>query len=203
MAINICVAIALAFLTRTIYIRFGSSLANKSSFSRIFIPLTLTTLLIIGVVKSSLALSLGLVGALSIVRFRTAIKDPEELIYLLICIAIGLGLGAEQTKLTVAVVVVTLCVLMVNTYLSNRRSQRKGWYVVVRGDQKSVDETALMNEIKSTKTTADIKRLVRTQDRAEVCILIHNMSSDKLGTVRQKLSAVAPSAEVSMMEHQA
>ena len=52
--------------------------------------------LIITVVKSSLALSLGLVGALSIVRFRTAIKNPEELIFLFLCIAIGVGLGANQ-----------------------------------------------------------------------------------------------------------
>ncbi len=55
--------------------------------------LTVITLLVISIVKSSLALSLGLVGALSIVRFRTAIKDPEELIYLFFSIAIGLGMG--------------------------------------------------------------------------------------------------------------
>ena len=51
--------------------------------------------------KSSLALSLGLVGALSIVRFRTPIKEPEELAYLFISIAMGLGLGANQILATV------------------------------------------------------------------------------------------------------
>ena len=50
--------------------------------------------------KSSLALSLGLVGALSIVRFRTPIKEPEELAYLFIAIAMGLGLGADQRMAT-------------------------------------------------------------------------------------------------------
>ena len=55
----------------------------------------MTTMLIITVVKSSLALSLGLVGALSIVRFRAAIKEPEELAYLFLTIAIGLALGRE------------------------------------------------------------------------------------------------------------
>src|SRR6056300_1641973 len=62
----------------------------------------LTTLLVISVVKSSLALSLGLVGALSIVRFRTPIKEPEELAYLFVSIAVGLGLGANQRLATVA-----------------------------------------------------------------------------------------------------
>ena len=58
----------------------------------------LTTLVVISVVKSSLALSLGLVGALSIVRFRTPIKEPEELAYIFLAIAIGLALGADQKK---------------------------------------------------------------------------------------------------------
>ena len=49
--------------------------------SQKFFVLSLTTMIIITIVKSSLALSLGLVGALSIVRFRTAIKEPEELAY--------------------------------------------------------------------------------------------------------------------------
>ena len=58
----------------------------------------MTTLLVIAVVKSSLALSLGLVGALSIVRFRTPIKEPEELAYIFLAIALGLCLGADQSR---------------------------------------------------------------------------------------------------------
>ena len=50
-------------------------------------------MLVITVVKSSLALSLGLVGALSIVRFRTPIKEPEDLVYIFISIGIGIGIG--------------------------------------------------------------------------------------------------------------
>jgi len=48
----------------------------------------MTTMLVISIVKSSLALSLGLVGALSIVRFRSAIKEPEELVYIFLSMAI-------------------------------------------------------------------------------------------------------------------
>ena len=55
----------------------------------------MTTYIVIMVVKNSLALSLGLVGALSIVRFRAAIKEPEELVYLFLIIAAGLGCGAN------------------------------------------------------------------------------------------------------------
>jgi hypothetical protein len=73
----------------------------------------LTTLLVISVVKSSLALSLGLVGALSIVRFRTPIKEPEELAYIFLSIAIGLALGADQKEVAVLSLVIILAVISV------------------------------------------------------------------------------------------
>ncbi|MCB2082126.1 MAG: DUF4956 domain-containing protein, partial [Rickettsiales bacterium] len=84
------------------YLKFARVLAKRDSFAALFPFLVLIITLIITIVKSSLALSLGLVGALSIVRFRTPIKEPEELVYLFMAIAMGLGLGAGQLQATVA-----------------------------------------------------------------------------------------------------
>ncbi len=98
---NLTIGLILSLIIRWHFKRFGSTLSNREEFSQVFPFILLTTVLIITVVKSSLALSLGLVGALSIVRFRTPIKEPEELAYLFISIAIGLGLGAEQTVPTI------------------------------------------------------------------------------------------------------
>jgi len=109
--LNLMLGAALGALLRAQYVRFAGSLANRELFARNFIPIILAVTLIITVVKASLALSLGLVGALSIVRFRTPIKDPEELVYLFIAIAIGLGLGAEQSVATVASIGVILAIL--------------------------------------------------------------------------------------------
>ena len=63
-------------------------------------------------VKSSLALSLGLVGALSIIRFRTAIKEPEELSYLFICIGIGLGLELARVVTIIALLLIFAIILI-------------------------------------------------------------------------------------------
>ncbi len=98
-AINLCIAIVLALGLGQVYIRFGRSPSDRRSFASQFTLITLTTCLIIVVVKSSLALSLGLVGALSIVRFRSAVREHEELAFLFLCIAIGLCLGADQRGL--------------------------------------------------------------------------------------------------------
>ena len=94
--VNLTIGAILSFILMLHYNHFSHSLSNRAAFSRIFPLIILTTLVVITIVKSSLALSLGLVGALSIVRFRTPIKEPEELAYLFISIAVGLGLGADQ-----------------------------------------------------------------------------------------------------------
>ena len=93
---NIFIGAILAFVIKFHFKKFSSTLTNKNQFSNIFPIILLTTLLVISIVKSSLALSLGLVGALSIVRFRAAIKEPEELVYLFLVIAIGIATGAGQ-----------------------------------------------------------------------------------------------------------
>lgn len=78
-----------------------SKLVGDNSGYMVILPILIPVMiLIISIIKTSLALSLGLVGALSIVRFRTPIKEAEELVYLFFAIAIGLGLGAGEIALT-------------------------------------------------------------------------------------------------------
>ena len=94
--IGLILSLLLAYCVKLTYIKVGRALNDKDYFSDTFIPLALITTLVITVIKFSLALSLGLVGALSIVRFRTPIKEPEELVYLFFIISIGLANGANQ-----------------------------------------------------------------------------------------------------------
>lgn len=81
----------------------SNSLSSKYQLSNMIPILSGTTFLVILIVKSSLALSLGLVGALSIVRFRTPIKEPEDLVYLFLSIGIGIGFGAYQVISTLII----------------------------------------------------------------------------------------------------
>ena len=76
---------------------FGTaSLWTGLSGSYVFIFLGLTTCLVVSVIQSSIALSLGLVGALSIIRFRTPIKSPEDLAKLFFSISIGIGCASGK-----------------------------------------------------------------------------------------------------------
>ena len=112
---NLILTGLLSYLLGKIYIRYGMSLSNRKDFARNFVLLGLATMLIITIVQSSLALSLGLIGALSIVRFRAAIKEPEELIYLFLTIAIGLGMGADQRFKTVIAFIAISLIIWLNS----------------------------------------------------------------------------------------
>lgn len=140
-SINLILAGLLAWILSLVYIRYGNSISNRKIFAKNIILLAVTTMVIITIVKSSLALSLGLVGALSIVRFRNAIKEPEELAYLFMSITIGLGLGADQ----VATILVAFSIII--------------GFIILRGMNKSTssNNTSLFLTITShTKEGIDI-----------------------------------------------
>ena len=122
--VNLFIGAVLSLLLRWHFQRFGSTLSNRAQISHVFPFVLLTTILIISVVKSSLALSLGLVGALSIVRFRTPIKEPEELAYLFMCISMGLGLGADHRSATIVAAGFILTVMaLVQRYQRDQYNQ--------------------------------------------------------------------------------
>lgn len=98
--LNLFLTILFTLSISFLYARYGDSLSNRKSFANNYPLIGIATFLIITIIKSSLALSLGLVGALSIVRFRSAIKEPEELSYIFFTIAIALGFGSNQIYVT-------------------------------------------------------------------------------------------------------
>ena len=120
--INLITAIILSFLVQQTYNKTAKTLSNVQNFSKNFVILGLTTAIIITIVKSSLALSLGLVGALSIVRFRAAIKEPEELVFLFLIISVGLGCGAGQLGITIIGTIIAIIIILA---LSRSESREK------------------------------------------------------------------------------
>ncbi len=120
--IALLLSLILSYLVKLTYIKVGRALNDKDYFSDTFIPLAIITTLVITVIKFSLALSLGLVGALSIVRFRAAIKEPEELVYLFFVIAIGLANGANQFILaSLSTIIIISFLLARNIYQTKNK----------------------------------------------------------------------------------
>ena len=117
--LNYLLCVLCAFIIKIIYENKSNSLSGKFHIGTILPILSQIIFLIILIVKSSLALSLGLVGALSIVRFRAAIKEPEELVYLFLLITVGLGCGALQFEVTLYGVLIVLLLIFVYSKINN------------------------------------------------------------------------------------
>ena len=199
MAIYLVMGGVLALYIRFLYRQCNASVSDADSVARIFPLLTMVTIGVIAVVKSSLALSLGLVGALSIVRFRAAIKDPEELVYLFLCIGVGLALGAEQPLLAIAIVVVaTLFVLGIHFTTGKSRSQNL--LLTITGDSKEHfgdPGTGVMSVVEELVGRYTIQRLDVEQDRGQVRIVINQRGGQETAVLIAQLRARLPECEFS------
>ncbi len=165
--INFLLTALLAHILGRVYARCGNALSNRDLFGRNFVVLAMTTMLIISIVKSSLALSLGLVGALSIIRFRAAIKEPEELSYLFICIAIGLGLGAQQTVITLMAFAVLVAVIGLN-HAVRGREPGPNFYLTLAGPRQTTTGLSVWSEgLKRHSKAVRLRRFDEADDHLE------------------------------------
>ena len=199
LAINLLLSIILSSTVAWFYTSYGRSLSNRAKFAQTLPVLALITVLIISIVKSSLALSLGLVGALSIVRFRTAIKEPEELVYLFMALAIGLGLGADQRWPTVLALAIILAFLFVRTFLLPRPLKSNLYLNVTTADQDSTFSD--INDILTNHTqTVNLRRLDRTAAGLQATYLIYCPDDSTLTALMDGLRAKLPECELSFVE---
>ena len=186
LVINLGIGVFLSLLLRWHFKYFGSTLSNRDEFSQVCPFILLTTILIITVVKSSLALSLGLVGALSIVRFRTPIKEPEELAYLFIAIAMGLGLGADQRIPTLVAGPLILLVMAVFKW-NRKESKKKNLYLSLDWEVPVKETAGLLNRftdvIKNHVLISDLRRIDVREAGLEATFFIDVQNPDNLSAL--------------------
>ncbi len=201
--VNLALGIVLSLIVAWYYIRYGASLSNRSQFAPVLPMLTLITLLVITIVKSSLALSLGLVGALSIVRFRTAIKDPEELIFLFFAIAIGLGLGADQRIPTLVAFAVIMVYLAARALLARKKRGTNSLYLNLQLVNDGAS-TQLFNEVNQLLVNefreVDLRRLDHNDHTLQMTYYINVRDQAALVRVMDSLRSTYPGSAVSLVE---
>jgi Domain of unknown function (DUF4956) len=193
----------LCWLLGRFYERYGRSLSNRGSFAGNFPVIGMTTMLVITIVKSSLALSLGLVGALSIVRFRTAIKEPEELAYLFVTLGVGLGFGANQWLITTCAYVFILAVL----WLRQRRAEAEeatNLYLTVRraGANGAASLEVITRALREHSAGLDLKRFDELEDGLEVSYRVRFGSFEQLDRAKRALHEVDGGIRVSFVDHE-
>ena len=200
--INLGIGVPLALLLSWHFSRFGSSHSNREEFAGVFPFILLTTTLIITVVKSSLALSLGLVGALSIVRFRTPIKEPEELAYLFLAIAMGLGLGADQWAATVVAGVSILGVMSVIKYARRRQEKTKLYLSIdLAGESGGEHRIESLNEVIGRHVAlSDLRRVDARAGNLEATYFVDLDGTGRVSDLIDDLNRSFPGIGVSFID---
>jgi hypothetical protein len=199
--INLLLSAILAFILGRVYIFWGTSLSNRRAFAANFMLITITTTFIILVVRSSVALSLGLVGALSIVRFRAAIKEPEELAYLFFAIGIGIGLGDNQRLITILAMVVGIALIGILRLFHGRQADMNLHLTVASGNPEMVELDAVMQALKQHSARLRLLRFDETGTAFESTFLVEFQDLGRMHAARKALRALSPEIEITFMDN--
>ncbi|MDC1379128.1 DUF4956 domain-containing protein [Algibacter sp.] len=189
--INIFITIILSYIIGLVYSKYGNSLSNRKKLTQTFVLIAVTVMLVISIVKSSLALSLGLVGALSIVRFRTAIKEPEELVYFFVAIALGLGMGANQRIVTlIGATVIILYIIIQNMNAVKNVVQQNLIVTISNTSDKSLDENKILESLKKHSSKLDLRRLDEVNNSTELSLNIEFNDFESIINAKNDLKAL-------------
>lgn len=137
----------------TYKITFSGVMYNRK-FNISLVMLTLVTTMVMFVIGSDIALSLGMVGALSIVRFRTAIKDPRDTVYIFWSIGVGLSVGTGNYLVSSIGSVFLLGVLSIFSFSGIGKEDR--YILIIRGNRDKEEEImrCVFNSFKGSKLRA-------------------------------------------------
>lgn len=198
------ILIALSSLVAITYYYLGNSLSSRSRLAVILPLMSLTTMLIISIIQSSLALSLGLVGALSIVRFRSAIKDPEELAYIFLTIALGLGFGANQPIITLIFFGVIMAVILGQALLRRQLSRLFTDKDSLHLEIVFAQPQPLPEVLKVLESHCHQIKLIRlSQEKEQVMMfLVKPKSNTDLEKLRQTLTKMDKTVRLTLLQYQ-
>lgn len=189
--IGFIVTLILSFILQYSYKKYALSVSNKNLTASLFPFFAIAIYVIVITIKSSLVLSLGLVGALSIIRFRTAVKEPEQLVYFLILTAVSISTAAEGY----------IFALFLVAFVFGYAVFRKRKYVssaITQNDQMVLKFNALtssqLEELMQTLTSLNCDVIIQNYNvRADDTILVLKLSGlnlDILKTFEDKIKTL-------------
>ncbi len=155
--------------------------------------ITVIVAAIIMTIQSSIVISLGMVGALSIVRFRTAIKDPMDLVFLFWAISIGIICGAGLFGIAILSSLVLTVGILVLEWLPVSKAPL---LLIINSDDKEIKE-AVINTIKANTKAFQIKSQTINNGRFDMIVEVRTKTPDELLNAVSSLSGIAKCSLIS------
>ena len=172
------VGLIIAFVYRKCY----RGVLYSPSFAMTLMMLTLITTPVVMCIKSDLSLSMGMVGALSIVRFRTAVKDPMDTAYMFWALTMGILLGAELYVISIVVVLGISVVMFGMTFIRFRNPD--AYLLVLHYDDDA--ESTILQQLRRTVKQQRLRSKTVTRAGAEMTVEVR--LSDKQDLVATMLN---------------
>lgn len=171
------VALGLSLILYGTYRLSYASVTYNRKFNTSLIMITMVTSAVMMVIGSSVALSLGMVGALSIVRFRTAVKDPRDAAYIFWAITIGLCAGTGNVNIgIVTTLIISLILLFMGFGLGRHKEQ---YILIIRGSRS--EQNDIMAEVNRTFKTYALKSRHTTDESLELVYQVKTKNGDDKG----------------------
>jgi len=198
--LNLTLTALYAYVLGLAYAKYGNTLSNKKMFASNFEMIAVTTMVIITIVKSSLALSLGLVGALSIVRFRAAIKEPQELSYIFFTIAVGLGFGADQRMITTIGFLFVIGMIAIKYYFKTPDSTKNMNFTILADKSLNISLDTIIQSLLPHCKELELKRLDENKDFMEASFLVEFNNFNDLNEARNALHKIDDSIQINFLD---
>ena len=182
--LGIIINFLIALFIRYTYIKNSLSVSNKLIIANIFPIFSLSLYLIVITIKSSLVLSLGLVGALSIIRFRTAVKETEQIVYFLILTATSIATAANSYLYSIIFVVL---IHLYNVYRTSRNTGKihsMNDQIVI--DANEIEENLInkiVSELNSKNIQVEIISLKKTEHRSTIVLRVSEFDLNHYKTI--------------------
>jgi hypothetical protein len=199
-AINLALAAICSYMLGLAYIHWGASLSNRRKFAPNFVLMAVTTTFIILVVRSSVALSLGLVGALSIVRFRTVVKEAEELAYLFLAIGLGIGLGDNQRLITLLALAGAIVIIGLLRLLRRSQADVNLHLTVTSHGSDKLELDDVLEALRAHTTKLGLLRFDENQETLEAAFVIEFKEMSSLSAAKASLRALSDSVEITFVD---
>ncbi len=179
-ALALLAGLLFGVLISLVYKKTYHGVLYSPTFSLTLILLTLVTAPVVMAIGSNVALSMGMVGALSIVRFRTAVKDPLDTAYMFWAITMGILLGAGQYLIALVVVV---CISLIMLALSYIRFRNPNSYLLVLHYDREA-ERDIESELRNTVRFYRIRSKTESRNGTEMTVEVRiDHKSDLVGSM--------------------
>ena len=170
-----------------IYNRFSLSVSNKRVASSLFPLFAVSIFIIVITIKSSIVLSLGLVGALSIIRFRTAVKEQEQIIYLLILTGISISTAAGSFLYPFAFIVFIFMYSLLRYKNAIKISQTINDQLIIKGVNISKENISSLINLISEDSNVVIQSINKSKSLDTIVLKVSDFSFDKFSALQSYL----------------